>query len=121
MSLPVPTIQDSSFCGGDWYLEYNTGNIQTEIIVSVELQQHWNVILGTPAIEFFVTMDEQGIYDANEKILNEGAYGNVTQQVISTIGIVANNDNTIIYYDHHEDGYETDLDTPTQVNHRSLG
>ena len=102
------------FRGGDWYLEYTTGNIQSEIIVSVELQQHWNVILGTPAMEFYVTLDEQGIYDANEKILNEGAFGNVSQQVISTIGIVANNDNTIIYYDHHEDGYEADLDAPVQ-------
>ena len=109
------------FRGGDWYLEYTTGNIQTEILVSVELQQHWNVILGTPAVEFFVTLDEQGIYDANEKILNEGAYGNVTEQVISTIGIVANNDNTIIYYDHHEDGYETDLDTPTQATTETWG
>ncbi|MCA9211543.1 MAG: DUF4347 domain-containing protein, partial [Planctomycetales bacterium] len=100
--------------GGDWELERVIGELDSEVIVSAELAASWNVLLATPAMEFFVTLDEQGIYDANEKILNEGLHGNVTQQIQTTIGIVANNDSTIIYYDHHEDGYEADLGNPVQ-------
>ena len=101
--------------GGDWQLEYTTGELQSEIIVSGELQENWNVILATPAIEFFVPLDEQGIFNANEKILDEDTFGNVSELVETRIGIVANNDNTVIFYDHHEDGYETDLSNPVQA------
>ena len=100
--------------GGDWELERTVGQLESQVIVSADLQAGWNVLLATPAQEFYVTIDEQGIYDANEKILDEVAYGNVTQLIETTIGIVANNDNTVIYYDHHEDGYEADLGNPVQ-------
>ena len=36
--------------GGDWELEYEFGDIETELAVSSELQSQWNSILATPEI-----------------------------------------------------------------------
>jgi len=36
--------------GGDWDLEYESGNIETELAVSSQLQNQWNSILATPEI-----------------------------------------------------------------------
>jgi len=100
--------------GGDWNLEYAVGELQSEVIVSAELAVNWNVILMGNLQEFYVPIAEQGIYDANEKILNEGAHGAVSTDTMTIISITPNRDSTIIYYDHHEDGFETDLTNPVQ-------
>ena len=105
----------ASALDGDWELEYQTGALQTGIIVSGTARLNWEFILDTPAHEFFVPLTEQGIYDANEIILNEGAFGNVDTDVLSTVGITANRDGTVIYFDHHEDGFEADINVPVQA------
>ena len=101
--------------GGDWDLELTTGVVETSVAFSTAIQENWNVLLATPSQEFYIPITEQGIYDANEKILNEDAFGAVDTDVRTIIGITANRDNTIIYYDHVEDGFEADLVNPTQA------
>ena len=114
--LVISVMTPSAFAADAIELVLRDLNATKSVVGSKEIKSYPVVFeayleLATPPMEFFVTFDEQGIYDANEKILNEPVYGDVSQLVNTTIGIVANNDNTIIYYDHHEDGYEADLES----------
>src|SRR5580698_7964886 len=59
--------------------------------------------------DFYLPMPEAQISQANNSIVS-GSAGTVS----STFSILVTGDNTIIYYDQWEDGYETDLSNPTQ-------
>ena len=98
----------------DWQLEVAQGTIESQVAVSAEFQADSLVVLGPIAQEFYVPISEAGIYEANEKILNEGAFGAVSTDTITVVGITINQDGTEIVYDHHEDNYESDLENPIQ-------
>ena len=64
-----------------------------------------------PAVQFFyVPFAEKDIITAFDAI-NGSDSGDTLDNVIS---ITLSTNNTIVYYDHWEDGYETDLDNPIQ-------
>ena len=100
--------------GGDWDLEYATGSIAAAFPFSQSVVENWRGVLAPQ--EYYVPLTEAGIYDALEIIFDEGTFGPVQQDIVTTIGITATQDNTIIYWDHHEDGYEA---TPTGTSNAS--
>ena len=59
--------------------------------------------------EFFVPLPEDQV-QKSFKVL----YSGVGAQMNTVIAIVVTADNTVIHYDHWEDGYEVDLDNPAQ-------
>jgi uncharacterized repeat protein (TIGR01451 family) len=66
--------------------------------------------------EFYLPMPEQQIYTANNAII-----AGTGSTIASTFSIVVTGDNTVIYYDQWEDGYETDLSNPTQPTTKIWG
>src|SRR5215469_6780199 len=84
---------------------------------------HWRVLLlaivfiltlgaargATLVQDFYLPMPEAQISTMNNTIVT-GTAGAVN----STFSILVTGDNTVIYYDQWEDGYETDLGNPTQ-------
>ena len=100
--------------GGDWTFEKVVGDVQTGIALTADFQEQTSMLLIVRQ-EFFVPLTEQGIYDANEKILNEVAHGAVSTDTNTVIALTAVDDGAVIVFDHHEDGYEADLDNPTQA------
>ncbi|HLX71756.1 MAG TPA: SdrD B-like domain-containing protein, partial [Verrucomicrobiae bacterium] len=59
--------------------------------------------------DFYLPMPESQIYQANSAIIS-----GTGSTIDSTFSILVTGNNTIIYYDQWEDGYETDLSNPTQ-------
>jgi len=65
-----------------------------------------------PVQTYFVSLPDQQVSDSFDALDNyQGRIGSVMRNIIS---IVAALDNTIIYYDHWEDGYEIDIANPYQ-------
>ncbi len=50
-------LTGSAHLGGDWDLEYQTGEIETRTAVSDEVQQHWSGVLASPGNILFVVGD----------------------------------------------------------------
>ncbi len=63
---------------------------------------------------YYVPVYEADLADAME-ILESGNWGAVSN-VATVVSIVASIDGTVIRYDHAEDGYELDIDSPTQAS-----
>ena len=103
---------------GDWDLEFAVGVIEAAVPFSGELQSTWRSQLGPPIQEFFVPMRESEIYDALVDIYTAAT---VDPDIETVIGITATRDNTIITYDHHEDGYEADIAAPVQASTQVWG
>lgn len=68
---------------------------------------------------FFIPFDEAEVHLVLNTIDN--FQGNIGAQVRSTISIVAGTTNTVLYWDHWEDGYEAALMAPTQASTRVWG
>lgn len=68
---------------------------------------------------FFIPFDEAEVHLVLNTIDN--FQGNIGAQVRSTISIVAGTTNTVLYWDHWEDGYEAALMSPTQTSTRVWG
>jgi len=73
-----------------------------------------------PVQIFYVPFPEDQVFDALEDIYPGAAScpvdsPDVTDQINSYVSIAAVADNTVIYYDHWEDGFEIDLANPTQA------
>lgn len=68
---------------------------------------------------FFIPFDEAEVHLALNTIDN--FQGQIGATVRSTISIVAGTTNTVLYWDHWEDGYEANLFTPTQTSTRVWG
>ena len=99
--------------GGDWILEEHTGTIEAGVVVSTAAQQSWTSLLAPPPIQFFyIPLPEQALLASMQTI--NGTVSGATG-IDSLITITATDNNTVIYYDHWEDGYETNLAVPTQV------
>ena len=64
-----------------------------------------------PIQTFFVPLPELEVQTSLKSVDTNNAVGNVMRSIIA---IVATGSNTIIYYDHWEDGYEPDMANPIQ-------
>ncbi len=51
----------------------------------------------------------------------DGLQGNIGSEMRTVTSMVAGRDNTVIYYDHWEDGYEDDISSPTQATTQVWG
>lgn len=72
-----------------------------------------------PAVQFFYIPKKEadirsGLYAVNTAF---GLIGNIR----TVVSLTVSTDNTIIYYDHWEDGYESDLNNPTQSTTKIWG
>jgi large repetitive protein len=68
-----------------------------------------SAVAGTIVQEFFVPLPEDQVQKALKSL-----YSGIGSQMNTVISIVVTSNNTVIYYDHWEDGYEVDLANPTQ-------
>ena len=62
-----------------------------------------------PVQTFYVPLPEADIRTALRSL-----YSRVGSNIYSVISVTATGDNTFVYYDHWEDGYEADISNPTQ-------
>lgn len=69
-----------------------------------------------PAQTYFLPLPEDQIRAAFQKI-----YSGVGTQIVSLTGVSVTADQTVIYYDHWEDGYEIDIANPTQATTQIWG
>ncbi|MDJ0647278.1 MAG: SdrD B-like domain-containing protein [Xenococcaceae cyanobacterium MO_188.B19] len=76
-----------------------------------------------PAVQFFyVPGEEADILEAIQSIAtNTGDNYNSATDIQTVISITVSTDDSIIYYDHWEDGYETDINNPTQSSTQVWG
>ena len=65
-----------------------------------------------PIQTYFVPLPELQLQNSLKAVDADNQIGDVMRSIIS---IAATGDNTIIYYDHWEDGYELDLANPVQA------
>lgn len=69
---------------------------------------------------FYVPLPENQLLSMMQTI-NSGTNGNSTSPITSNISISPIGNNTIVYYDHWEDGYEADITNPTQTTSQIWG
>ena len=60
--------------------------------------------------EFFVPLPEDQVRKSLYSL-----YSGTGNNIESVLSLVITNDTTVIHYDHWEDGYEIDLENPTQL------
>ncbi|MEL6889948.1 MAG: hypothetical protein AAFP84_00005, partial [Actinomycetota bacterium] len=63
-----------------------------------------------PVFTMYVPFADQDAHDALQSVNASGSYSDA----VSTIDVTAAADNSIIYYDHWEDGFEADIANPVQ-------
>ena len=67
-------LTGAAILGGDWDLEYNSGDIETDVALSLEVQQNWSNLLAIPTI----TSDGGGPTAAINAAENQTAVTTVT-------------------------------------------
>ena len=72
-----------------------------------------------PIQTFFVPFPEDDIIEIDR--VNIAGNGAVVNGIVTVVGITASQDNTVVYWDHHENGYETTINDPVQTNTLVLG
>ncbi len=72
--------------------------------------------LPPPLQTYFIPLPETHTYSMFEEINSA-----TTTNIVNVISIAANATNTIIVWDHFEDGYEADIANPTQATTRVWG
>ena len=75
-------------------------------------------VTGQVVQQFFVPFPEADFKTSLQAIAAANA---VSNQILTTVSIVVGTTNTIIVYDHWEDGYENDLNNPTQTSTQIWG
>jgi hypothetical protein len=75
-------------------------------------------VTGQIVQQFFVPFPEADFKTSLQAIAAANA---VSNQILTTVSIVVGTSNTIIVYDHWEDGYENDLNNPTQPSTQIWG
>ncbi len=103
----------SASLGGDWMLEAQTGPIEAGVVVSTLAQEQWSGLLAPPPVQFFYIPNPEQAMLASMQAINGTVNG--TGGMDSIIVITATENNTIIYYDQWENGYESNLAVPTQI------
>ena len=89
---------------GDWDLEYQTGSIDTKIAFSTEIQESWHdIAIASGYTEYFIPGAAD---DLRQMFFEVDNAPEVSDELVSSVAVVASTDNTIVYYDHWEDGYE---------------
>lgn len=68
---------------------------------------------------FFVPLPEDDMQVSLKAV--DAFAGNIGDVMESVIGMAVGSDNTLIYYDHWEDGYEADITSPTQLTSQVWG
>ncbi|MEM9273463.1 MAG: hypothetical protein AAGA80_10945, partial [Cyanobacteria bacterium P01_F01_bin.143] len=76
--------------------------------------------LTPPVQTYFVPLPEDDLFDTFNAI-NDGQVPDNNNPVNTIIAIAVSAANTIVYYDHAEDGYEADVTNPTQSTTLILG
>ena len=80
-----------------------------------------NINSSDPAVQFFyVPGEEPDILTAIQAIATGGEFDSVTN-IETIVSLTVSTDSSIIYYDHWEDGFETDIDSPTQSSTQIWG
>ncbi len=69
--------------------------------------------VGFGLLSYFIPMPDNDLH-ASLKVFTDAASGSIDNEVHSIISVVGTADGTVIYYDHWEDGYESDPTAPTQ-------
>jgi hypothetical protein len=101
--------------GGDWDFEFTTGTVEALIAVSPNLQATWDGQLAI-AQTSYVPLPENELRASLQRL-----YSSTGSTIDSSISLATTANNTIIYYDHWEDGYETDIESPTQATTQIWG
>lgn len=104
--------------GGDWELEYQVGRIDVASLFASD-QPEWDgaLAVGDPiAQSYFVPLPETNLRGSYATL-----YAATSQQIQSIVSIATSSLNTIVVYDQAEDGYEADLNNPTQSSTRIWG
>ena len=102
--------------GGDWDLEFATGSIETAVAFSESVRQAWQGQLSVVE-SYYVPIPEDQL--RNVMVALQGS--SIGTTLTSVTSIVVTGDNTIIYYDQWEDGYEVDIEHPTQATTQVWG
>ena len=69
-----------------------------------------------PIETYYLPLKEHDIYNAMRTINSDGVLAfNDEPRIVSITSISIAADDTIIWYDHHEDGYETDITNPANL------
>lgn len=68
--------------------------------------------LPAPVQTYFLALPEQDVQASFQILENSGTVGNVMRSATS---ITVTRDNTVLYYDQWEDGYENDIGNPSRV------
>ena len=72
-----------------------------------------------PAVQFFYVPEEEE--DIKQALIGITSDFSAVTGIETVISLTVSTDNSIIYYDHWEDGYESDLDNPTQSSTQVWG
>lgn len=76
--------------------------------------------LAKPTQTFFIPMPEGDVFENALRKINSGADKNgnlwVRGKMVSLVSVAISTDDTVIYYDHWEDGYEKDATNPKSQN-----
>ena len=92
-------------------------------ILAPGLQSFAQGVLGTQVVQtFYIPFPETEVLDALESVVPPDnscgtTFGTVpTNPITSITSISISVDDTIVYYDHHEDGFEADITAPIQTS-----
>ncbi len=69
--------------------------------------------LSSAYLTYFIPLPEENIHSSFKKF-TDAKNSNISSNIRTIISMVATEDGTLLYYDHWEDGYETDIFNPTQ-------
>ena len=101
--------------GGDWDLEYSVGAIETPAVLDAATDRGWSGQLLIAQM-YYVPLPEDQIKASLTRL-----YASTGTTIDSTISIVPAQNNAIVYYDHWEDGYEANIESPVQATTQVWG
>ncbi|HND52801.1 MAG TPA: DUF4347 domain-containing protein, partial [Pirellulaceae bacterium] len=101
-------ITGAAALGGDWVFEYTSGVVQSPMAFSAHVQTSWAGELLI-AQEYYVPLPSDQLRSTYVAL-----YPSAGTTLDSVIGITVAQPSAILYYDQWEDGYETNIESPTQ-------
>jgi len=106
-------VTGAAALGGDWVLEYQTGVIESALpFADVVLAGYEGVLSYNIAQTTYVPLPEPDVQTALKAIAGATK---VSGNIQTVIAISATGNGTIVVYDQWEDGYEVDINNPTQA------
>ena len=128
-------ITGSSVLGGDWDLEYQTGQIETSIAFTQNIQDNWQGVLNADAI---AANDQQAVEEQQEKdqqaeqetalfeeseavlLAEEKEEETVVVEVEQQTGIVEEQRLEVIFVDESVNSYQTFIDDINNNSNNSI-